>query len=181
MNTVRRLLVLAALALPLAGQAQLDVPKRDPLEHFFHPFLGDLKAELDEAKGTGRKGVLVMFHFDDCPACLRMKRDILAREDVQRYFRQHFVIVPIDTKGAIEITDFAGARWVEKDFARAVPVVGTPTFVFYGMDGRPMVRHVGEIRDPREFLLLGEFVASGDYRSQTFAQYKQGLSSRRKN
>ena len=33
-------------------------------EAFFDPFLGDLRAELDEAKRSGRKGVMVMYHFD---------------------------------------------------------------------------------------------------------------------
>lgn len=48
-------------------------------EAFFDPFLGDLRAELDEAKRTGRKGAVIMYHFEECPYCQRMKREVLSR------------------------------------------------------------------------------------------------------
>ena len=49
---------------------------------------------------------------------------------------------------------------------------GTPTFVFYDLAGREIVRVLGPTEDPAEFLLLGEFVASGAYKTRSFAQYK---------
>ena len=36
-----------------------------------------------------------------------------------------------------------------------------------------IVRIVGPVKDPAEFILLGEFVASGAYRTGTFANYKK--------
>lgn len=168
---MQRLATLAlAAALALAPAARAAGP--EAAEKFFAPFLGDLRAELAEAKASGRKGVLVMFHFDDCPYCQRMKANVLSRPDVQAFYAQRFVAVPIDTRGATEITDFAGKSWAERDFARAVPVLGTPTFVFYGFDGKPFVRHAGEIRDPQEFILLGEYAASDAWRSQSFAEFR---------
>lgn len=168
MRQLATLALAAALALP--GVARAAGP--EAAEKFFAPFLGDLRAELAEAKASGRKGVLVMFHFDDCPYCQRMKANVLSRADVQAFYAQRFVAVAIDTRGANEITDFAGKTWVEKDFARALPVVGTPTFVFYGLDGKPFVRHVGEMKDPQEFILLGEYAASDAWRGQSFAEFR---------
>ncbi|MCC6609293.1 MAG: thioredoxin fold domain-containing protein [Burkholderiales bacterium] len=160
---------LCALALGLAaGAAQA----RDPIDHFFQPFLGDLKAELAEAQAAGKKGVMIMYHFEGCPACEWMKANILSREDVQAFYRARFQLLAIDTLGALPITDFTGREWTEKAFARSIPIVGTPTFVFYGLDGEPLARHVGKVADPAEFMLLGEFVASGAHRRQSFAEYK---------
>jgi len=145
---------------------------RDAMDHFFHPFLGDLTAELAEARATGKKGVMIMYHFEDCPSCQWMKARILSRADVQAFYRQRFLVVPIDTLGAVPITDFKGREWTEKEFARSIPIRGTPTFIFYDLDGEPVARQVGRISDPAEFMLLGEFVASGAHRGQSFTEYK---------
>jgi thioredoxin-related protein len=168
---MKRLLWLAlsaTLALPLVARATGP----EAAEKFFAPFLGDLRAELAEAKSSGKQGVVLMFHFDDCPYCQRMKQNVLSRDDVQAYYARRFVAVPIDTKGSTEITDFSGKTWAEKDFARAVPIRGTPTFVFYGLDGKPVARHVGEIKDPQEFILLGDYVASDAWRKQSFKEFR---------
>lgn len=146
---------------------------RDPIDYFFHPFLGDLRAEAADAKKAGKHAIVVMYEFDDCPYCARMKREVLSRPDVQEFYRKNFQVFQIDTKGDQEITGFDGKDSIEKEFARAAGVRATPTFVFYGFDGKPLLTRTGGIYDPKEFILLGEYVASGAYRSETFAKYRQ--------
>lgn len=141
-------------------------------EAFFDPFLGDLRAELDEAKRSGRTGVFVMYHFDDCPYCQRMKAEVLSRPEVQQGYRRDFVTLAVDTRGAQPITGLDARVLPENAFAREQKIRGTPTFDFYAPDGERLYRHVGGLFDPAEFLLLGRYVASGKRRSLTFAQYK---------
>lgn len=169
MQPLVRLFHVAALVLALAaGAARAD---GDP-DRFFHPFLGDMQADLADARATGKRGIMVMYHFEDCPSCKWMKAHILSRADVQAFYRERFQLLPIDTLGSVPITDYQGKEWTEKAFARSIPIRATPTFIFYDLDGRPVARHVGRVPDPAEFMLLGEFVASGAYRGQTFAEYK---------
>ncbi|HKI65623.1 MAG TPA: thioredoxin fold domain-containing protein [Burkholderiales bacterium] len=159
------------LLLPFA-HAGSAVEHRDPIDYFFHPFLGDLKAEAADAKKAGKAAIMVMYEFDDCPYCARMKREVLSRSDVQHYYRKHFQLFQIDTRGDQQITGFDGRNSIEKEFARAAGIRGTPTFIFYGLDdGKPLVTQTGGIYEPMEFMLLGEYVASGAYRSRSFAQY----------
>jgi len=160
-----RTLLLALFVSSAAGAAE-------PWEAFFDPFLGDLRAELAEARSAHKTGVVVMYHFEECPYCARMKRDVLGRPEVQRAFHGHFGVVAIDTKGAQAITAPDGKVFKERDFARAMGVRRTPTFDFLGANGARLYRHVGGIYDPAEFLLLGQYVASGAYRSLTFDQFK---------
>jgi thioredoxin-related protein len=171
MNAFARSLHVAVCAVALA-LAAAATQARDAMDHFFHPFLGDLKAELAEARATGKKGVMIMYHFEECPSCQWMKAHILSREDVQAFYRERFLLLPIDTLGAVPITDFHGKDWTEKSFAQSIPIRGTPTFIFYGLDGEPVARHVGRISDPSEFMLLGEFVVTGAHRGESFAEYK---------
>lgn len=165
-------LLLLCLLVP-AAQAAPTAAYRDPIDYFFHPFLGDLKAEAADAKKAGKQAIVVMYEFDDCPYCARMKREVLSRPDVQAYYRKHFQLFQIDTRGDQMITGFDGKNLIEKEFARAAGIRYTPTFIFYGLDGTPLVTQRGALYDPKQFLLLGEYVASGAYRSVSFAQYLQ--------
>lgn len=170
-----RALALIALFVIAGGPAHA----RDAMDHFFQPFLGDFRAELADARRAGKQGIMVMYHFEDCPSCQWMKANILSREDVQTYYRERFVLLPLDTLGALTITDFDGREWTEKEYARSIPIKGTPTFMFYGLDGRPVAKHVGRIKDPGEFMLLADFVATGGYRNMNFAQYKHSKQGKK--
>lgn len=151
---------------------------RDPDQHFFNLNTGDLQAESADAGKSGKKAILVMFEQEGCPGCLYMKRNVLNRVDVQDFYRERFVNFSMDIFGAVPVRDFTGRDFIEKSYAQALHVTGTPTFAFYDLNGTEIVRILGLIRDPDEFLLLGEYVASGAYRSSKFTEYKQ--SQRRK-
>jgi len=163
--------LLLALGLALLGGAAAET--RDPDTQFFHPFLGDLRDELAQARASGRKGLLVMYHFDDCPACKRMRREVLNQAEVQDWFRREFIVVPIDILGARPITDLHGNTLDERAYGRAMTIRATPTFDFYGLDGAQLYRHVGGLFSPAEFLLLGQFIVSGAYQGRSFKEYRQ--------
>jgi len=168
--------VVALLGLAACVSASADY--RDPMEHFFQPFLGDLRSEIADARASGRKGVVVMYHFDECPYCTRMKREVLSRPDVQDWYRREFSVLAIDTRGAQPITGLDGKTLPENEYARAVRLRGTPTFDFYGTDGSHVYRHVGGIYVPADFLLLGSYVTTGAYRDKTFQAYLAAAHTR---
>ena len=119
---MRRLFGLLAFALLLgfAPQGAAASAERDPDSYFFNAFLGDLRDELAQARSTGRKGVLVMYHFEECPSCQRMRRQVLNRPEVQDWFRREFVIVPIDIRGAQPITGVDGKTLPESAYGQAM-------------------------------------------------------------
>ena len=158
---------LAALLLVVAATAA----RAESWERLFPPTFGDLRAELADAKAGGRKGLFVMYHFEECPYCRRMKEGVLARREVQDWYLREFGTVAIDTRGSQTITGFDGKSLPENEYARAAKVNRTPTFDFYGPDGKLVFRYSGAIYDRDEFLLLGRYVASGAYRSQSFRDY----------
>ena len=139
---------------------------------FFNLNMGDLKSELAEAKNDGKKALMVMFEQEGCPGCLYMKRHILNRKDVQDFYRANFATLSLDIWSAVPVKDFGNREQTEKAYAQAVKIKGTPTFIFYDLSGQEAVRILGTIETPDEFLLLGRFVASGAYKTRSFAQYK---------
>lgn len=147
---------------------------RDPGNFFFQPKFGDLQADLQEAKKQGKKGIFLFFEMDACPFCERMKTTILNQSDVQDAYRAQFLVYSIDVNGDTEITDFQGKATTEKDFAFALRVRATPTLLFFDLDGKLATRHTGPTKDKAELLLLGKYVADGEYATQHFTKYKQG-------
>jgi thioredoxin-related protein len=157
------LAVLFLLYLPVAWAGGADA--------FFDQTLSDFRAELDSAKEAGKGGVLLMFEAEGCPYCRKMRTTILNREDVQNYYRRHFLVFSVDILGAIAVTDFAGKETTEKQFAHSLRVVATPTFLFVAPDGSELARYTGATHDAAEFLRIGEFVVDGHFKNQTIDAY----------
>lgn len=161
------LLLLTFLSLPALAEV------RDPNEYFFQPKLGDLKEDLAAARAEGKAGILLMFEMEDCPFCDRMKHTVLNQSPVQDYYRQHFIVYPMDTRGDAAMVDFKGKDTTEKAFALEQRARATPTFVFYDLDGNEMTRFTGATQTVDEFLLLGRFVVDGTWKTMKFNVYKR--------
>jgi len=164
------LLGMLTLSLTQAGDTA-----RDPDEFFFQKTFGDFHEELGLAREGQKQAILLFFEQEDCPFCHRMKTTVLNQPGVQDYFRAHFRIFSVDIEGDLEITDFRGVRTTQKDFAfKQYNVRATPVFAFFDLDGNLIARHTGPTSDVQEFLWLGEYVAGGHYRTQSFTACKRG-------
>lgn len=140
----------------------------------FDQSLGDFSEELTEAKSQGKKGILLFFEMDECPFCHRMKTTVLNQPEVMAYFKQHFLIFPVDIEGDIEITDFAGNTMKMKDFAFVHNRVrATPVFAFFDLEGKSIVRYTGPTSGVEEFMWLGEYVVDEHYKEMKFTKYKR--------
>lgn len=149
-----------------------DTGTRDAMTHFFDANTGDLKAELADAKASGKKAILFMYEQEGCPACFYMKQNVLNRVDVQNLYRANFASFTIDIHGAVPLKDFSGRDISEKAFAARTKIRATPTFVFHDLGGAEIARVVGSV-EVDEFKLLAEFIASGAYKTRQFAAYKK--------
>jgi thioredoxin-related protein len=139
---------------------------------FFTLNMGELNAELADARAENKRAVMLFFEQEGCPGCRHMKENVFNRGEVQKYYAQHFVSLALDIHSSVPIRDFAGRDFTEKTYSQMLKVRGTPTFIFYDLAGAEIVRIFGPLQTPEEFLLLGQFVTSGAYRKATFAQYK---------
>jgi len=150
------------------------VAGKDPYTYFFDETWGNFQEELSNAREQGKVGILLFFEMNDCPFCHRMKQLVLNQPNVQAYFKQHFLNFSVDTEGDIEIHDFTGHAYAQKDFAfKKNRVRATPVFAIYDLEGKQIARYTGATSDEKEFLLLGEYVVSGAYKAMRFTQYKR--------
>lgn len=147
---------------------------RDPFQYFFYQSFGDLKEELATARAEGKTAVFVMFDDPDCPWCHKMKETVLSRPKVQEYYREHFRPIQVSTRGDAPMYNFKGEETTGKDFAfKEHRVRATPVFMFFDLDGNPITKYIGPTRGVEEFLLLGEYVSGGHFKTQKFTVFKQ--------
>lgn len=145
-----------------------------PGEHFFDSTFGDFSEELATAKEQGKKGIMIFFEMDECPFCHWMKKNVLNQPDVQKYFKNNFLVFAVDIEGDVEIADFKGKTMTQKDFAfKENRVRATPVIAFFDLNGKRVMRYTGRTRNKEEFMLLGQFVADGAYKTTKFSRYKR--------
>jgi len=163
--------LLAALLLCFALCARAAVGWAGGWEPFFKPAQGDMRAELALAREAGKQGLFVMYQFEACPYCARMKREILSRADVQQAYRKHFTSIQVDTTGTRPMRGFDGRTLPEKDFAKSLGIHGGPIFVFYSLDGKALLTYREPLYDAPSFIALGDYVANGAYKQVPFQVY----------
>lgn len=149
-------------------------PSKDAEEHFFDSTFGDFSEELATAKEEGKKGIMIFFEMDECPFCHWMKINVLNQPEVQKYYKEYFLIYAVDIEGDVEITNFQGKSMTQKDFAfKENRVRATPVLAFFDLEGRRVMRFTGRTSSSEEFLLLGKFVADQEYKKHKFSKYKR--------
>jgi thioredoxin-related protein len=159
--------LLAGLLTTLAARAE----PRDPREHFFTRTFGDLPEELATVREEGKAGILLFYEQPGCPYCARMLEGALADPALQDWFTKRFLVIAVNIRSDVELTDLDGITLPSHAFAEHRRVFATPVLSFIGPDGTEVYRRNGEVRTPEELLLIGEYVAAQAYVDTTFETF----------
>jgi len=119
------------------------------LPEWFKPSFLDFRQDVAEARKQGRQ-VMVFLHLDNCPWCARMLEENFVRGDNHDTLRKHFDVIAVNVRGSLEAMWTDGTAYTERTLARHLGVVGTPTIVILGDDGRKVVQLNG-YQDARTF------------------------------
>ena len=161
-QAVTRLVLFAALL--VAGVAfGAETEKRDPREYFFTQTFGDLPEEMQLAREDGKLGMLLFFESENCSYCRAMLDKVLSDSHVQDWYRERFVNIAVDIHGDVELKDFDGITLPSKVFADHRRIYLTPVVSFLDLDGREVYRHLGMVKTPEEFMILGEYIEGKHY------------------
>jgi len=94
---------------------------------FKNSFL-DIRDDINEAAANGRR-VMLYFYQDGCPYCAKLIQDNFTQRSIVEKTRKYFDVIAINMWGDREVTDLAGNRVTEKQFAKAARVMFTPTLL----------------------------------------------------
>jgi thioredoxin-related protein len=155
--------VVLAIVLALGAVHSVAEETRDPYAHFFITTFGDLPEEMETARAEGKLGMLLFFEAEACTFCEHMRRKVLNQAHVQDWYGQRFVNIAVDIHGDVELKDFDGITLPSKVFAEHRKVFMTPVISFIDLSGAEIYRHLGMVKTPEEFLLLGEYIDGRHY------------------
>ena len=167
----------------LAAALHAEEPAaRDPRAHFFTQTFGDLPEEMQLARDEGKLGMLLFFEAEACSYCRAMLKNVLSDPRVQDWYRERFVNIAVDIHGDVEFTDFDGITLPSKIFADHRRIYLTPVVSFLDLTGVEIYRHLGMVRTPQEFLVMGEYIEGGHYLDTEYEVYaeRRGLGERDK-
>lgn len=137
---------------------------------WFKLSMGDLRDDLDEAKKSGKKGIITYFGQKRCAYCEQFFKTSLADTDIQNYLRKHYDLFAFDIWGIDDIIDSNGKKYTERELSIHYKTNFTPSLVFYDIDGTAIFRLRG-FYPPYKFRAALQFVAEEFYKKETFSEY----------
>jgi len=139
---------------------------REPASATLNDMPGLLPAPLklgDTLKRNG-KPMIVLFEQKECAACDEMHLEAFPRPEVKALFGK-FDVARVDMASREPVQTPDGKSLPGRDWARALGVFYTPSFVFFDAKGKEVFRVEGYLR-PFHLGSSLDYVASGAYRQQ---------------
>lgn len=165
-NIHRRFLWLLFASLVLGAAQSLAGP---PEGYVFLPYDDGLR----QARAQ-QKRLFVYFGREGCGWCEKTNKEAFTDAEVGRRFRDHYVLVYVDTESGRRLTLASGERLTEMELSARTRVYATPVFAWFEPDGRPILKVAG-VQTARDFSDYDRFVHGGIYRTQEFRQYLNEL------
>jgi len=150
-----------------------DTPRTRDVQYpdWFKLSFLDLRDDLNEALEEKKRGIIVYFGQKHCAYCEALMQVNFGKEqDIVRYTREHFDVIPIDIWGSREVTDMKGTELTEREFAEREKTNFTPSLIFYDAMGKEALRLRGYY-PPYRFRAALEYVVDGYYRKETLGDY----------
>lgn len=149
----------------LRAEAQMPAAADGFKVHFPEPWInkttGDLSKDLARATAEGRI-LAVFWEQEGCHYCQQMHEVTFQIPEIVDYIKKNFYTVQLDMRGAGRIAGFDGKPMSETKLGQNFQVRGTPTTIFYTVEGGEVARMPGYAQ-PIVFKKVFEFVAEKGY------------------
>lgn len=129
----------------------------------------DYQAGLSQAKQEG-KYVVIDFWTTWCHWCKVMDKETYTDDEVIRRLDKDFVMVKVNAESG-EAQGSDPDAPTGRELAREYGVNSYPTTWFIDSDGEKIAPLPGYV-EPKQFILVLDFVSSGAYQSQTFQEFQ---------
>ena len=123
------------------GQAMVNPGYYEKPAWFKESFL-DLAEDLQEANENNKK-LFLYFHQDGCPYCEKLLKDNFSRKDIVNKMQRSYDLLEINIWGDKTISLLSGEEVSEKEFARQMKVMFTPSSLILDKKGIEQFRMNG--------------------------------------
>lgn len=126
--------------------------------------------EASKTAGAEGKPMLLYFGRYGCSTCRKMHAEVFTDRALTDTLAQKFVLAYVDTESGKRIRLDSGERITEMQFASRSRIVGTPTFIFFSPEQKPLFKKAG-FQTIEQMQHYADFVAGGHYRKMPLKQY----------
>lgn len=170
-----RLLLLGLIGAAAATVAAARDFRDSEIAHISHPgwfkhsFL-NLQEDLEEARDSGKLGLMVLFTTEGCSYCDKFIHSSLGDPQLAALVQEHFDSIGLEIFDDAEMVAPRGEHLRVKEFAKGEGAGYSPTLLFYGEDGALVHRAVGYL-SPQRFRLALDYVIDGEHQKSSFRDY----------
>lgn len=136
----------------------------------------DLHDDLQQATAAGKEGILVFFSTRTCSYCQVFLDTTFADPEIVERVQRQFDVIGLEVMSDLEVTDPQGGLHWAKDFAVREQARFTPTLVFYGVEGLPLLRLVGH-QPPDRFRRILDYLEERQYETRSLRAYLHELEA----
>jgi thioredoxin-related protein len=148
-----------------AAIMHIDYPswfKKDP---FF-----DLAESLEQARSSGKQGLMVFFTTEGCSYCAEFIRKSLSNPEIASLVQKNFDTVGLEIFNDTEMTTPRGESMSMKQFAKEEGAEFAPTLLFFGDEGKNVLRAAG-YQSPDRFKMIIGYLTGKHYQNESLANY----------
>lgn len=140
----------------------------------------DLPEDLNDARESGKRGIIVVFSQKNCNHCLAFMKATLEDPEVKKRVLKNYDVIGMDIFNDLEVTDIDGSVTPIKDFSTKHRAYLTPTVMFYGIDNERMTKIVG-FYPPEKFHKVLDYIDGGHYKKTKLSKYLRGSNTTNRN
>lgn len=138
-----------------------------------YSFLPLTKA-LQQSKSS-QKPIFLYFGRYGCSTCLKMHKEVFSASSVQKKYSDNFILAYVDTESGKRIKLANGERTTEMQFAARNRILGTPTFIYFSPEQKPLFKRSG-FQTIEQMNQYSDYIAKGFYKNHLLKDYLVNLS-----
>jgi len=161
---------ICVILLVCIGTAHAEKGVRVVYPDWFKPSLFDLQGDLQDARESGKRGILLFFSESSCSYCNAIISTTFKQPDIEKRLRTNYDTIGIEVFSDIELVDTQGKTHWTKDYAVLEKASFTPTMIFYDTTGTQQLRLVG-YQSPDKFRDVLDYLEGGHEKKQSLRHF----------
>lgn len=144
---------------------------------WFKSSLLSLDDDIEDARDSGKLGLMLLFTTDGCAYCDVFIRKSLGDPELARLTRETFDSIGFEIFDDSEMTAPDGTLMPVKQFAKQVGVEFSPTLVFLDTEGKLLLKLTG-YQSPQRYRIILNYFREGHYQKVSVRDYARQLAQR---
>jgi len=126
--------------------------------------------EAAQLASSENKPMLLYFGRYGCSTCRKMHAEVFIDESLSAKYNTTFVLAYVDTESGNRIRLGNGERTTEMQFATRSRILGTPTFIYFSPDQKPLFKKAG-FQTVAQMNQYGDYILGNHYKSMSLQEF----------